>query len=533
MDRLRRIGASLDFTMSSLPRGAVEETGARAEGRVESRSMVVEGSSPQVVGRYAIYGKIASGGMATVHFGRLLGGAGFARTVAIKRLHPHLAQDKDFLATMLDEARLAARIHHPNVVPTLDVVASDGELLLVMEYVRGESLARLVRVEAERGRLVPLPVAASIMVGALHGLDAAHEATSDHGQPLGIVHRDISPQNILVGVDGLSRIIDFGVAKAVGRLQTTRDGLVKGKIAYMAPEQLAGQAVGRSADIYAMGVVMWELFTGRRLFEADDQVGVLAKVVAGTTEPPSRYNPAIPRQLDALVMRALARDPRFRFGAARDLAEELAQVVPPALPSYVGAWCIDAAGPSLAELGAALAEIESQSGRLPAAGASSGQGGSDMPGMGSQASNLAVAKSAVDAGIRLRSTAVILGAMVCGGALFALGSAVATSNAGRSSPAMEVTASPPIAAPPPAPSAAAHAPLPPATPWPVASTPVASAAPTAPAAAASAPEPMPASVPPAPAAAAPASPKGAPNCNPSYYLDANGNKHFKRECFHH
>src|SRR5580698_1424454 len=185
-------------------------------------------AGPQVVGRYAIYGKIASGGMASVHFGRLIGGAGFSRTVAIKRLHPHLAEDPEVLSTIIDEARLAARIHHPHVVATLDVVSTGTDLLLVMEDIRGEALSRLMKLEAARGRRIPLPITAAIVVGSLHGLHAAHEATSDHGVPLGIVHRDVSPQNILVGVDGLARVIDFGVAKAAGRLQTTREGELKG-----------------------------------------------------------------------------------------------------------------------------------------------------------------------------------------------------------------------------------------------------------------------------------------------------------------
>jgi serine/threonine-protein kinase len=154
---------------------------------------------PQVIGRYAIYDTIASGGMASVHFGRLVGSAGFTRTVAVKRLHAHLAEEPEFLSTMIDEARLAARIHHPNVVPTLDVVAEGGELLVVMEYVRGDSLARLLRTETARKRRIPLPIASAIVAGALHGLHAAHEAKSDRGEPLGIVHRDVSPHNILVG----------------------------------------------------------------------------------------------------------------------------------------------------------------------------------------------------------------------------------------------------------------------------------------------------------------------------------------------
>src|ERR1700722_10238472 len=176
-------------------------------------------ASPQVIGRYVIYGKIAQGGMASVHLGCLQGAAGFSRTVAVKRLHSHLAEEPEFLSTMLDEARLAARIHHPNVVPTLDVVADDGELLVVMEYVRGESLSRLLRGASATDRPVPWPIVSAIVVGALHGLHAAHEATSEDGAPLGIVHRDVSPQNILVGVDGQSRVIDFGIAKAAGRLQ--------------------------------------------------------------------------------------------------------------------------------------------------------------------------------------------------------------------------------------------------------------------------------------------------------------------------
>src|SRR6478736_1694730 len=190
--------------------------------------MGVQSRGPsRVAGRYALYGEIAAGGMATVHIGRLLGPVGFARTVAIKRLHPHYAKDPEFVSMFLDEARLAARIRHPNVVPTLDVVALDGELFLVMEYVQGESFARLVR-EARRARLdVPPEVISAIVVGALNGLHAAHEATSERGEPLNIVHRDVTPQNILVGSDGVARLLDFGVAKAAGSLHaTTRDGQI-------------------------------------------------------------------------------------------------------------------------------------------------------------------------------------------------------------------------------------------------------------------------------------------------------------------
>ena len=160
------------------------------------------------LGRYALYGEIASGGMATVHLARLIGPVGFSRTVAIKRLHPHLAKDPEFVAMFLEEARLAARVRHPNVVSTLDVVSDDGELFLVMEYVAGESLSRLVRKARERGERVPPRYAVGIMSGALEGLHSAHDAKSEKGQPLGLVHRDVSPQNVHVGTDGVPRLLD-------------------------------------------------------------------------------------------------------------------------------------------------------------------------------------------------------------------------------------------------------------------------------------------------------------------------------------
>ena len=327
--------------------------------------------SPKLVGRYAIYGKIASGGMATVHFGRLLGAAGFSRTVAIKRLHPHLAEDPDFLSTMIDEARLAARIHHPNVVPTLDVVATNGELLIVMEYVRGESLSRLLRSETARKRRVPLSIVSAIMIGALHGLHAAHEATSDRGTPLGIVHRDVSPQNILVGIDGVARVIDFGVAKAAGRLQTTSDGAIKGKMAYMAPEQVAAGdkrlAVGdvtRAADIYAIGTLLWEMLAGERLFTGESDAQLIFQVLSGAKLPPSSHAPNIPPRLDALVMTALALDPRRRFATAMEMAEKLLHAVPPAFPTDVSKWVEEVAHDALARRGSELAEIESFSDRM-------------------------------------------------------------------------------------------------------------------------------------------------------------------------
>jgi serine/threonine-protein kinase len=291
----------------------------------------------QVVGRYALYDAIGYGGMASVHLGLLLGPVGFTRVVAIKRLHAHVATDPEFVSMFLDEARLAARVRHPNVVQTLDVVASDGGLFVVMELVQGETLARLVRASKARGEIAPPKIVGAIVSGALHGLHAAHEARNARGEPLGLVHRDVSPQNVLVGIDGVARVLDFGVAKAVGRVQESRAGQLKGKLSYMAPEQLLGRTT-RTADIYAASVVLWEALTGQRLFDGEDQAMVLSKLMAREIPAPSSVNPQLSKEIDALVMRGLAREPTERFATADEMARAVEAVVGVVTPSEVGHW---------------------------------------------------------------------------------------------------------------------------------------------------------------------------------------------------
>ena len=311
--------------------------------------------------------------MATVHLGRLLGPVGFSRTVAIKRLHAQFASDPEFVSMFLDEARLAARIRHPNVVPTLDVVATGGELFLVMEYVPGESLARVSRALRERRQFFPPRILSAIMAGVLHGLHAAHEAKDERGHPLGIVHRDMSPQNVLVGVDGVARVLDFGVAKAAGRAQTTRDGQIKGKLSYMPPEQLRGGAITRKTDIYAAGVVLWELLTGGRLFAGDNEGAIVGKVLQGNVEAPSVGLARLigtkqtissdmlksVESLDATVLKALAMDPEERFTTAREMAISIERTVPPATGSEVADWVEAIARDVLNSRAAMVAEIES------------------------------------------------------------------------------------------------------------------------------------------------------------------------------
>jgi eukaryotic-like serine/threonine-protein kinase len=298
--------------------------------------------------------------MASVHLGRLLGHAGFARTVAIKRLHPQYAEDPEFVAMLLDEARLVARIRHPNVVPTLDVAATDGELFLVMEYVQGESLSALVRASAARGEPIDPGIATTLLAGVLHGLHSAHEARGEQNEPLGIVHRDVSPQNVLVGADGVARVLDFGIAKAANRVQTTKEGQLKGKVAYMAPEQLDG-VTSPATDVYAASAVLWETLTSRRLFSGESDPAVLKLVLEGRIDPPSRHAPGVPKALDALVLRGLSAWPEDRFPSAEAMALALENVLPPVPASRIGAWVALTAKDALTLRSQRLALIEGES----------------------------------------------------------------------------------------------------------------------------------------------------------------------------
>ncbi len=314
-------------------------------------------AEPLAVGRYTLYDALASGGMATVHLGRLVGEGGFSRTVAIKRLHPQFARDAAFVSMFMDEARLAGRIRHPNVVPVVDVVASNGELLLVMEYVHGETLSRVLRALVAHDERVPPPIAAAIMCDVLEGLHAAHEARDEKGEPLGIVHRDVSPQNIIVGADGVARVLDFGIAKAVGNLQETREGQLKGKLSYMAPEQLDQDAT-RSTDVFAASIVFWEMLTCKRLFHATTEAQVVMKILAAKVEAPSKVAP-IADAWDAIVLRGLAADPKARFASAREMSAAVAKCAPKAEPSEVAEWLASHAHDALAARAAVVSNVES------------------------------------------------------------------------------------------------------------------------------------------------------------------------------
>ena len=282
------------------------------------------GVGRQRVDRYELMGEIASGGMATVYLARLTGMGGFQRFVAMKRLHPHLASEKEFVEMFLDEARIAARIHHPNVVPILEVGASTVGYYLVMEYIEGDTLARLLARAASTGKKLPVSIALRIAIDMLSGLHAAHELHDDQNQPVHLVHRDVSPQNVLVGQDGIARITDFGVARAASRLTATRVGQLKGKIAYMAPEQAAGaEDLDRRADVFSSGIVIWEALAQKRLFKAENEAATLSRVMTEPVPLLFQIAPQVSKEVSGIVMRALDRDVNKRFMTCAAFADAL------------------------------------------------------------------------------------------------------------------------------------------------------------------------------------------------------------------
>jgi serine/threonine-protein kinase len=277
------------------------------------------------VGRYEILARLATGGMAGVYVARALGVAGFERLFAIKVLHPHLAHEEEFITMFLDEARLAARIRHPNVVPTIDISdTQDAGYFLVMDYIEGDHLGALLQAAFKRGSRLPAPVSLRIVVDALDGLAAAHDLSDEHGQRINLVHRDVSPHNVMVSTDGIARLTDFGVAKAEVRLSTTQEGQFKGKLAYMAPEHASNGEADQRSDLFSMGIILWECLTGRRLFRAENHAATLNKICIEPIPMPSSVDAAL-APFDHVLERALARDPDQRFQTAEEFAEAIEQ----------------------------------------------------------------------------------------------------------------------------------------------------------------------------------------------------------------
>jgi len=290
--------------------------GARGDGEAG-----IVGTPPRMLGRYELLGTLGTGGMATVHLARIAGEAGFQRLFAIKVLHAHLAGESGFISMFLDEARIAAMLHHPNIVPIIDLGNDDGGTPFVaMEYIEGCSLSALLK-RHKNDR--PPKLVAQITLDLLAGLDAAHTLADDSGQPLNVVHRDVSPQNVLVGIDGSARITDFGIARAEARINTTRPGQMKGKIAYMSPEQIRGGSIDRRTDLWAAGGMLWAMLTGRKLFVGANEAATMANILELEIPKPSTIGLKPPAAFDAVCARALERDPEKRFASAQEFEDAL------------------------------------------------------------------------------------------------------------------------------------------------------------------------------------------------------------------
>lgn len=279
---------------------------------------------PTHVGRFEVLGLLATGGMAEVFLARLSGPSGFQKPVVLKRVLPHLARQPDFRKMFLHEARISSTIHHNNVVLVQELCETEDDLYLVMEYLQGESVATTNRSLKKLGESMPMLLGAHIVAEACAGLHAAHELTSEDGTSLGVIHRDVSPHNVFLTYDGHVKVIDFGIAKAKSTDALTKTGELKGKAVYMAPEQFKGAAIDRRVDVFALGVMLFELTTGKRLFERDNEVLSMHAVCAEPIPSPSSVaSEPYPPALEAIVQKALARDPAERYPTAAAMRKDL------------------------------------------------------------------------------------------------------------------------------------------------------------------------------------------------------------------
>jgi eukaryotic-like serine/threonine-protein kinase len=292
-----------------------------AREHARARSFFLERSTP--FGKYVLLERINVGGMAEVFKAKTVGVEGFEKVVAIKRILPAVAADQEFIGMFIDEAKITAALSHANLAQTFDLGRVDDTYYIAMEYVPGKDLRAIFERLKRRGEKLPLRLAAHAMACVCDGLDYAHNKRDAKGEDLHIVHRDVSPQNVIVGFEGEVKLIDFGIAKAANKMTRTQTGILKGKFGYMSPEQVRGMPLDRRSDIFAAGVVLHELCTGERLFVGASDFNVLEKVEQAKVTKPSQLEPGIPAQLERIILRALTREPADRYQQAGELAADL------------------------------------------------------------------------------------------------------------------------------------------------------------------------------------------------------------------
>ncbi len=288
--------------------------------------------TPEAFGKYFLVDKIAMGGMAEIFKAKTFGHGGFENLLVIKRILSHLSDNEQFVRMFMDEAKVSALLQHNNVVRIYDFGKLRENYFIAMECVEGKDVKLILRKLAERRKLLPREFAVYIAMEAAKGLDYAHKRTTLQGQALEIVHRDVSPSNILVSYHGEVKVADFGIVKAANCAEDTDAGMLKGKFEYMSPEQASGKDLDRRSDIFSLGIILHEMLTGRRLFKSDDEIRTLERIKAGDVDPPSTLNPSVPARLDEIVMRALAKDADDRYQDARELHADLLEFLYPASP---------------------------------------------------------------------------------------------------------------------------------------------------------------------------------------------------------
>src|SRR5216684_5286601 len=277
----------------------------------------------QQYGKYLLLDRIAVGGMAEIFLARQTGVEGFEKTVVLKRIRPHLGDKKSFVRMFLNEAKLAAQLNHPNIIQIHDLGKVGDSYFIAMEYLFGRDMRRVIPKAEQQGIAFPIVYACKIASQVLEGLFYAHQKTDLQGQPLGIVHRDVTPENIFVSFDGGVKVLDFGIAKAANQVEMTRAGEIKGKLSYMSPEQCMGEPLDNRSDIFSLGVVLYEWVTGFKLFTGESDVAVLKSITDGKIYKPSYFKSDVPEPIEQILMRALEKDPGQRYQSAWEMQYEL------------------------------------------------------------------------------------------------------------------------------------------------------------------------------------------------------------------
>jgi len=277
----------------------------------------------EIFGRYELLRKIATGGMGQVYLARQKGPVGFEKLMVVKRVLPHLAEEEEFIEMFFDEARIAAHLNHPNIAQIFDLGEVDGTYYIAMEYVNGESLRQVVNRGRTQRMPLPLGLKCRVIADSAAGLHSAHQARSPSGKFLGFIHRDVSPQNILIGFNGCVKLIDFGVAKAANKVSNTVTGAIKGKYAYMSPEQARGQDLDHRSDVFGLGTILSELLTEQRLFKRENENATLKAVISNKPPPPSSMVAQLPPAIDGIVLKALEKKAEERYQSAQELQEQL------------------------------------------------------------------------------------------------------------------------------------------------------------------------------------------------------------------